>query len=83
MYSNLRSFIYLCGFPSGAEVKNLSANVGDARDTGLISQLGRFHRVGNGNIFQYSYLENPKEKGTWWATAHRVTKSWDIPEEAS
>ena len=83
MYSNLRSFIYLCGFPSGAEVTNLSANVGDARDTGLISQLGSFHRIGNGNIFQYSYLENPMEKGTWWATAHRVTKSWDIPEEAS
>ena len=76
MSSNLRSFIYLCGFLSGAEVKNLSANVGDARDTGLISRLGRFPGVGNGNILRYSYLENPMDKGTWWATAHRVAKSW-------
>ena len=32
--------------------------------------------VGNSNPLQYSCLENPKDKGSWWATVHRVTKSW-------
>ena len=31
---------------------------------------------GNGNPHQYSYLENPMDKGTWWATVHGVTNSW-------
>ena len=29
---------------------------------------------GNGNPFQYSCLENPKDRGAWWATVHRVAK---------
>ena len=40
------------------------------------SGLGRFPGVGNGNPLQYSCRENTKDRGTWWATAHRVTKSW-------
>ena len=39
-------------------VKNLPANAGDVRDTGLIFGLGRSPGVGNGNSVQYSYLEN-------------------------
>ena len=31
---------------------------------------------GNGNPVQYSCLENPVDRGAWWATVHRVTKSW-------
>ena len=31
---------------------------------------------GIGNPLQYYYLENPMDKGAWWATVHRVTKSW-------
>ena len=31
---------------------------------------------GNGNPLQYSCLENPMDRGTWWATVHRVVKSW-------
>ena len=30
---------------------------------------------GNGNPLQYSYLENPTDRGGWWATAHGVAKS--------
>ena len=30
---------------------------------------------GNGNPLQYSYLENPMDRGTWWATIHGVAKS--------
>ena len=48
------------------EVKNPSANAGDARDdVGLISGLGRYPGVGNANPLQYSCLEIPwtKEPG--------------------
>ena len=56
-------------------VKNLLANAGDLRDTGLISGLGRLPGEGNGNPLQYSGLENPMDGGAWWATVHGVTKS--------
>ena len=42
---------------------------------GLIPGLGRSPGEGNGNPLQYSYLGNPKDKGAWQATVHRVTKS--------
>ena len=31
---------------------------------------------GNGHPLQYSCLENPKDRGAWQATVHKVTKSW-------
>ena len=37
---------------------------------------GRFPGGGHGNPLQYSCLENPMDRGAWWATVHRVTKSW-------
>ena len=30
----------------------------------------------NGNPLQYSFLENPMDRGAWWATVHRIAKSW-------
>ena len=33
------------------------------------------NRVGNSNPFQYSCLENPMDRGAWWATVHGVAKS--------
>ena len=45
-------------------VKNPPASAGDIRDTGSIPKLGRSHREGNGNPLQYSYLENPMDRGT-------------------
>ena len=56
------------------EIKNPSANAGDITDKGLISGSGRSPREGHGNPLQYSCLENPKDRGTWWATVHTVTK---------
>ena len=44
-------------------VKNPSASAGDIRDTGSIPKLGRSPREGNGNPLQYSYLENPMDRG--------------------
>ena len=37
---------------------------------------GKSPGEGNGNPFQYSCLENPMDRGAWWATVHGVTKSW-------
>ena len=51
------------GFPGGAVVKNPPANAGDARDTDVIPESERSPRVGNGNPFQYSCLENSTDTG--------------------
>ena len=60
------------GFPSGSEVKASACNAGDL---GLISGLGRSPGEGNGNPLQYSCLENPMDRGAWWATVHGVAES--------
>ena len=57
-------------------VKNLPTNTGDARDTGSIPGSGICPRGGHGNPLQYSCLENPKVRGSWWVVVRRVTKSW-------
>ena len=56
-------------------VKNLPDYVGDLRDTGSIPGSGRSLGEGNDNPLQYSCLENPTDKGAWWATVHGVAKS--------
>ena len=53
-------------------VKCLAYNVGDL---GLTPGLGRSSGEGNGNPLQYSCLENPMDRGAWWATVHGVAKS--------
>ena len=55
-------------------VKNLPAN---ARDEGSDSGLGRSSGEGNGNTLQYSWLENPMDRGGWWPTVQGVTKELD------
>ena len=42
---------------------------------GLIPGLGRSPGKGYGNPFQYSGLENPMDRGAWWATVHGVAKT--------
>ena len=49
-------------------IKNLPANAGDPG-------LGRSPEGGHGNPLQYSYLENPMDRGAWQATVHTVAKS--------
>ena len=56
-------------------VEDLPANAGDIKDMGLIPGSGRSPGGGHGNLFQYSCLENPMDRGAWWAIVHRVTKS--------
>ena len=69
------SVLFFLGFPGGSVVKNPPDNSGDTKDTGLISRLGRSPGEGNRNPLQYSCLENPMDRGAWWATVHRVSKS--------
>ena len=56
-------------------VKNLPARAGDPRYLGSISGLERSPGGGNGNLLQYSCLENPMDRGAWWATVHEIAKS--------
>ena len=66
----IASFLYK-GFPGGSEVKASACN---AADLGSIPGSGRSPGEGNGNPLQYSCLENPMDRGAWWATVHGVTK---------
>ena len=59
-------------------VKNLSAGAEDTRVVGSIPGLGRFPGGGHSDSFQYSCLENPTDRGAWWATVYGVTKELDM-----
>ena len=82
VYIYIYVYVYICiyiyisrerDFPDGVVVKNPPANAGDAD---LIPGWGRSFGEGNGNPLQYSCLENPMDRGAWWATVNGVTKSW-------
>ena len=67
--------ILLTGFPGGSVGKESACNVGDTGDVCSISGSGRSPGEGHGNPLQYSCLENPMDRGGWWATVHEVAKS--------
>ena len=56
----------------GSDSKESAGNVGDL---GSVPGSGRSLGERNGNPLQYSCLENPMDRGAWWATVHGVTKS--------
>ena len=61
------------GLLSGTVVKNVPVNKadsGDSRNTSSIPGLGRSLEDGNGNILQYSCLENSMDREAWQATVH-------------
>ena len=60
-------------FPGGSVVTNWPANAGDV---GSVPWLGR--SPGEGNPLQYCYLGNPRDRGTWRATVHRVAKGHNL-----
>ena len=57
-------------------IQEEGANEGDIRDLDSILRSGKSPGGGHGNIFQYSCLENSMDRGAWWATVNKVTKSW-------
>ena len=54
--------------------KNQPANAGDIKDVGSFPGSERSPGEGHGNPLQYSYLENPMDRGDWWAAVHGATK---------
>ena len=60
------------GFPGGSDGKKSACNAGDL---GSIPGSGGSPEEGNGNPLQYSCLENPMDRGTWWDIDCRVAKS--------
>ena len=59
-------------------VKNPPVHAGNVGDVGSIPGLGRSTGGGQVHPLQYSCLGNPMDRGAWWATVHRVAKSWTI-----
>ena len=68
--AHLTNLLY--GFPDGSVVKNLPAK--------QVPGSGRCPGEGNGNPLQCSSLENPMDRGAWWATVHGVMKELGMPE---
>ena len=60
------------GFPGGSDGKESACNAGDL---GLIPGLGRSPGKGKGYPLWYPCLQNPMDRGAWWATVHGVAKS--------
>ena len=60
------------GFPAGSVVKNPPA-MQESQEM-QVPAFGRSPGGGHGNPLQYSCLENPMDRGAWWATVHRVAK---------
>ena len=60
-------------------VNNPPANAGDTIDPASIPESGRSPGGGNGNPLQYSCLENPVDRGAWWAAVRGVAEL-DMPE---
>ena len=73
VFGDLSEATSLMGFPGGSVGKESPCNAGDV---GLIPGSGRSPGEGHGNPLQYSYLENPRDRGAWQATQsielHRV-----------
>ena len=60
--------------------KNPPASAGALGDASLIPGLGKSLGGGHGNLLQSSCLENPMDRGAWWAIVHGVKKEFDITE---
>ena len=67
----LLTLVFL-GFPGGSDNKESAFSVGDL---GWIPELGRSPGGGYGNPLQYSCLENPVDRGAWWAAVHKIAQS--------
>ena len=68
-------FLQFLGLPWWLRGKESACNAGAAGDMGLIPGSGRSPGGGHGNPLQYSCLENPMDRGAWWATVHKVAES--------
>ena len=65
--------MYTLQLPGDSDSKEPACNAGDLAS---VPELGRSPGGGHGNPLQCSYLENPMDRGAWWATVHGVAQSW-------
>ena len=72
---NRVTITFILSFADGSVGKESVCNAGDTGDMCSIPGLGRSLAGGNGNILQYSWMENPMDRGAWWAIVHGVTKT--------
>ena len=73
--SSLQSQVDMAlGLPRWLSGKESACSTGDTGDKGAIPGLGRSPRGRNGNLLQFSCLENSTDRGAWQATVHGVTK---------
>ena len=63
------------GLPLWLSNKESTCEAENAGDSGVIPGSGSSRGGEHGNPFQYSFLENPMNRGAWWAIVHGVTKS--------
>ena len=63
------------GLPRWHSGKESACQCQRHRRRGFVPWVREIPGVGNGNPFQYSWLENSMDRGAWWATVH-VSKSW-------
>ena len=69
---DLNAFLDQLCFPDGLVGKESACSEGDVD---LTPGWGRYPGEGNSDPLQYSCLENPMDRGRWWATARGVTES--------
>ena len=69
-------YILYTGIPWWLSGKEFTCNAEDTVDEGSVPGSGWSSRERNGNPLQYFCLGNSMDRGAWWATVHRVTKSW-------
>ena len=64
------------GFPGGTVVKNPPANAGDTRRCGSNPWIGKIPWRRTWQPTPVFFPREYKDRKAWWATLHRVTKSW-------
>ena len=70
-FSGYIIFLWIYNFPRGSDGKESACSAGDL---GAMPGLGRSLGEGNGNPLQYSCLENPMDRGGWWAAVHEIAE---------
>jgi len=63
--------------PDGSDSKEFTSNAGDL---GLIPGAGRSPEEGDGSPLQHPCLENPMDRGAWWATVHGFGETQGMTE---
>ena len=68
-----RVYAKLGGLPGGSDGQESTCHVGDL---GSFPGLGITLGGGHGSPLQYSFLDNPRDRGAWRAAVHGVAKNW-------